>query len=106
MARGRGGSAKGRGREKVTRDYYDRLPSDAEYRQTAHRRAAQQARKAWLIRLLVVAALAVAVHFWGDDLMRLVRGEVQETGASFRQVGDNIKEGRDRRSGAGLVEDR
>jgi hypothetical protein len=106
MARGRGGSAKRGGREKVTRDYYDRLPSDAEYRQTAHRRAAQQARKAWLIRLLVVAALAVAVHFWGDDVIRLVRGEVQETGTSLGQVGDNIKDGRDRRSGADWVEGR
>jgi hypothetical protein len=106
MARGRGGSAKRRGREKVTRDYYDRLPSDTEYKRTAHERAAQQARKAWLIRLLVVAALAGAVYLWGDDVMRLVRGEVQETGASFQRVGGNIKEGRDRRSGADWVEGR
>ncbi|MFB3880518.1 MAG: hypothetical protein ACE149_04605 [Armatimonadota bacterium] len=101
MARGR---AKRGGRAKVTRDYYDRLPSDAEYQRIAHQRASRSALNAWLIRLVILLALAGAVYLWGDDLMGLIRGQAQETRASFQRVGGTIKEGRDRRSGADWVE--
>jgi hypothetical protein len=104
MARGRGGRDLIGGRGKQVRDYYDGIPSDSGYKRTAHQRAVRQSRKAWRIRLLVVALLAGAVYLFGDDVMRMVRRQSQQTGTELRRVGDNIKAGRDRRSGADLTE--
>jgi hypothetical protein len=44
------------------------------------------------------------VYLFGDDVMRMVRRQSQQTGTELRRVGDNIKAGRDRRSGADLTE--
>jgi hypothetical protein len=104
MARGRGRGAQTRGRGKPVKDYYEGLPSDADYMRTAHQRAVHQARNTWLIRLLVVALLAGAVRLWGADVMRLVQLRLHQTGNEVKAVGGNITEGRDRRSGAGLEE--
>jgi len=103
MARGRGRGTPTRGRGKV-RDYYEGIPTDAEYKRVAHQRAVQQSRTAWLIRLLIVALIAVAVYLWGDDVMKLARSEAREAGTEAEEVGGNIREGVDRRSGADWVE--
>ena len=104
MARSNGGGGLKPGRGKNTRDIYEGLPSDANYKRTAHRRAAQQARKAWQVRLLVVAALAVAIYYFGDDVKRMVSAQVSRTSSDVQGVGNSIKEGRDRRSGANFEE--
>jgi len=103
MARGRGRGIPARGRGKV-RDYYEGLPTDGEYKRVAHQRATQGNRKKWLIRLLIVLAIAGAVRLWGDDVMRMLGSEARQTGEDVKQVGNTIKEGRDRRSGADWVE--
>ena len=106
MTRGRGRGGMARGRGKPARDYYEGLPTDAEYKRTAHQRAAGRSRKKWLIRLVVIALLAGAVRLWGADVMRLVRLQTHETGDELKAVGGNITEGRDRRSGVGLGDER
>ncbi len=104
MARGTGRGGKAGGRGTPDRDYYNRLPSDAEYKKTSHQRAAQRARKTWLIRLLVIGALVVAVRLWGADVMRLARVQAHQTGSEVGEVSNNITEGRDRRAGVGFDE--
>jgi hypothetical protein len=104
MARGRGRGAPTRGRGKV-RDYYEGIPTDSQYKRTAHQRSVQRNRKSWLIRLLVVALIAGAVYLWGDDVMRMARSEAQQAGAEAKRVGGNIREGVDRRGGADWVEE-
>jgi hypothetical protein len=103
MARGRGHGTPTRGRGKV-RDYYEGIPTDVEYKRVAHQRAVRQSRKAWLIRLLIVALIAGAVYLWGNDVMRMARSEARETGAELEEVGDHIRGGAARRSGADWVE--
>jgi len=103
MARGRGRGTPTRGRGKV-RDYYEGIPTDAEYKRVAHQRAVQQIRKAWLIRLLIVALIVGAVYLWGDDVMKMARSEAHQTGAELEEVGGNIRGGAARRSGADWVE--
>jgi len=106
MARrgGRGAASRGKGRGREAPDYYSRLPSDEAYKRTAHRRAIHGMIKRWLTRLAVVAAIALVWHLWGDNIKGLVRTQASQTGDEFKQVGGNIKEGRDRRSGADWVE--
>ncbi len=100
MARGRGGGpSRRRGR-----DIYEGLPSDAAYRRTAHKRAVRKTIRAWLVRVAVLAAIALAWYLWGDDVRSMFRVQAQATTEEFEQVGDNIKEGRDRRAGVGWVE--
>jgi hypothetical protein len=103
MARGRGRGTPLRGRGKF-RDYYEGIPTDVEYKRVAHQRAVQRSRKRWLIRLLIVALIAGAVYLWGDDVMRMASSEARQTGAEVKQVGGNIREGVERRSGADWVE--
>ncbi|HUU55433.1 MAG TPA: hypothetical protein VMY87_10995 [Armatimonadota bacterium] len=100
MARRRGkGSSRPRGR-----DIYEGLPSDATYKQTAHKRALRNSIRAWVVRLLVVAAIAFAWHLWGDDVRSMMRVQAHETTEEFEEGADQIKEGRDRRAGVGWVE--
>jgi hypothetical protein len=102
MARGRGGGGTRPARGTQKRDVYDGLPSDADYKRTAHRRATQQARRKWLIRLLVLAVLAAGVYFFGDTIKGAISKQARQTGSELEKVGGNITEGRDRRSGANL----
>ncbi len=106
MARrsGRGAGARGKGRQPEAPDYYNRLPSDTAYKKTAHKRAVQGTIKRWLTRLAVVAALVLAWHLWGENIKGLVKSQASATGQEVKQVGGNITEGRDRRSGADWVE--
>jgi len=100
MAGRRGaGSSRPRGR-----DIYEGLPSDASYKRTAHKRATRKSISRWLVRLLVVAAIALAWHLWGDDVRSMMRTQAHETTAEFEEGSSRIKEGRDRRAGVGWVE--
>lgn len=100
MAGRRGaGSSRPRGR-----DIYEGLPSDASYKRTAHKRALRKSIGAWLVRLLVVAAIALAWHLWGDDVRSMMRAQAHETTEEFEEGANHIKEGRDRRAGVGWVE--
>lgn len=100
MARKRGGgSLRPRGR-----DIYEGLPSDASYKRTAHKRAVRDSIKGWVIRLLVVAAIALAWYLWGDDVRSMVRTQAYERAEEFEEGSGRIKEGRDRRAGVGWVE--
>ena len=106
MARksGRGAGVGGKGRQREAPDYYNRLPSDTAYKKTAHKRAILGAVKRWLMRLAFVAALALVWHFWGENIKALVKTQASDTSQEFKEVGGNITEGRDRRSGADWVE--
>lgn len=100
MARRRGaGSSRPRGR-----DVYEGLPSDASYKRTAHKRAVRNSIRGWVVRLLAVAAIALAWYVWGDDVRSMMRVQAHETAEEFQEGGDRIKEGRDRRAGVGWVE--
>lgn len=100
MARRRGsGSLRPKGR-----DIYEGLPSDASYKQTAHKRAVRGTIKGWVIRLLVVAAIALAWHLWGDDVRSIARTQANERKQAFEDGSGRIKEGRDRRAGVDWVE--
>ena len=100
MARRKGtGSSRSRGR-----DIYEGLPSDASYKRTAHKRAVRSSMRAWLVRLLVVGAIAFAWHLWGDDVRSMMRTQAHETTAEFEEGSSRLKEGRDRRAGVGWVE--
>jgi hypothetical protein len=52
----------------------------------------------------VVALLVFAGWLWGPHLAALVKAQTQSTTEEFREVGDHIRSGVDRRSGAGLDE--
>ena len=104
MARGKGRGTPTRGKTNQVRDYYDGLPSDSQYKQTAHRMAAAQSRNKWLIRLIVLLAIAGAVRLWGADVMRLAKLQAHQTTNEVQGVAGGIKEGRDRRAGAGFDE--
>lgn len=101
---GRGAGSRGKGRQPEAPDYYNRLPSDNAYKQTAHKRAVQNAIKRWLMRLAFVGVLALAWYLWGENIKALVKSQASDTTQEFKKVGGNITEGRDRRSGADWVE--
>jgi hypothetical protein len=86
------------------RDIYEGLPSDAEYKRTAHKRAGQRSIKGGLIRLLVLAVIGVVIWQFGDDVMRMVRVEAHQTSDKLEGVGSHITEGRDRRAGVDWIE--
>jgi len=93
-----------RGREPEPPDYYARTESDVSYIQTAHRRAGQKALRQWLIRAAVVIVLIAGWHFWGPDLVRLVKGKSQAAVQDAKGVGATLQQGRDERSGTGFDE--
>ncbi|MBN1457976.1 MAG: hypothetical protein JXA57_00475 [Armatimonadetes bacterium] len=86
------------------RDIYEGLPTDAEYKRTAHKRAKSQSLKRWLVRFLFLAVIALLVWQFGDDVKRLLRVEAHQVADEMEGVGDHIKEGRDRRAGVDWVE--
>ncbi len=104
MARRRGRSTSTGGKGRQVPDYYEGLPSDSKYKRTAHQRAVSRARSKWLIRLVVVAAIAGAVRIWGADVVRLAKLQARQTAGQVKAVGGGITEGRDRRSGVGFDE--
>jgi len=94
----------GRGGRGRRRDIYEGLPSDAQYKKTAHKRAIQGTIRRWLFRLFVLAAIGLAAWLWGEDLLRAVRVETQQREEEFRRGASHIEEGRDRRSGVDWIE--
>lgn len=99
MGRGRGGR-QSLDRYKEKRDYYEGLPSDTDYVRRARQRGSHRRRTKWLLRFLLLAAIAAAVYLWGDDVLRKVRVQLRGGTGEFKQVGNRIQSGRDARSGA------
>jgi hypothetical protein len=83
---------------------YEGLPSDAEYKRTAHKRAKQQSLRRWLGRLLILAVIGVLVWQFGDDVKRLARVEAHHVADEMQGMGDHITEGRNRRAGVDWIE--
>ncbi len=98
MARGK------RGQSKESTTYYTTSRSDRSYAAGARERMQRQGRKRWLIRFLFVVLLAVGIWQWGDDVLNLVRAEAGSTAQEFKQVGEGIRGGAERRAGAGIDE--
>jgi len=94
----------GRGGRGRRRDIYEGLPSDTQYKRTAHKRAVQGTIRRWIVRLLVLAAIGVAAWLWGDEVLRAFRAEKQQRQEEFRRGASHIEEGRDRRSGVDWIE--
>ena len=104
MGHRRGQTGRGKeGRDPAT--YYAATDSDRRYAQRTRQRVAQQARRRWVIRLAILAALAFVIWLWGDDALRALRVQAHITGQEVRQAGEHIKDGTDRRSGADLLEE-
>lgn len=101
MARRRGSKRPSRDRG---RDYYEGLPTDAQYKRTAHQRAAHRSIKGWIIRLGVLAVLGLLVWSFSDDVARYFRAHAYQTSEGFQEGAGHITEGRDRRAGVDWVE--
>ena len=100
MARrpGRGaGKSKGK-RGSGGTDYLVSSSSDRSYAGQAHQRAVQRGRRRLVIRLAILAVLIFIGAMWGPDVWRMIRTRGQITAEEFEDVGDNIRDGADRRS--------
>ncbi len=86
-------------------EYFVSSSSDRSYAGKAHQRAVQQGRRRLVIRLAILAVLIFIGWMWGPDVWRMIRVRGQVTAQEFEEVGDSIKDGRDRRGGVGLEED-
>ena len=106
MPRGRGTGSAGNSRSRrwEPTSYEVGSKSDLAYAQEAHRRAKRSARRQWLITVLILAGIALAVRTWGPDVLRAARVQTHMTTQEFKQAGDHIRSGAERRSGAGLEE--
>jgi len=100
--RGRQAASSPRGRQKAPPDYYASSESDQTYLQVSRQRVTQKGRRRWLIRLAVLAVLALAAYVWGPTLVHLAKGESAQTVKEFQGMGRHIRSGVERRSGAGL----
>lgn len=101
MARRRG--SRGRSRERG-RDYYEGLPTDAEYKRVAHQRARHRSTRGWVIRIGALAVLGLLIWLFKDDVARYFRVHAYQTGEGFHEGADHIREGRDRRAGVDWIE--
>jgi len=97
--RGRVGETDGRP------EYYATSESDRRYAAEARRRLRQMRNRIWVTRLLVLAVLGLLAYMLGPDLWSLVRAKAGATAEELQQTGDHIRDGADRRAGAGLDED-
>ena len=102
MARRPGrGAGKPKGKRGVGgTEYLVASSSDRSYAGKAHQRSVQQGRRRLVIRLAILAVLIFIGAMWGPDAWRMIRVRGQITAEEFEGVGDSIKDGRDRRSGA------
>lgn len=102
--RGRGDRSTGRRRADETPDYYARSESDVGFLEKSRQRVKTKVQRQWLIRLAVLAVLAAAAYLWGPVLVSQMRSQGEQTAEEVKGVGRHIREGVDRRSGAGLDE--
>jgi hypothetical protein len=102
--RGRGATGRDRGRSSDPSDYYGATESDAKYRQRLRERLRHNAIRRWIIRLSVLAVLAIAGSLWGPSLVTALRVKAKLTENEFQAVGDNVRQGAARRGGAEWVE--
>lgn len=103
MARRRGRDTRARGRDPES--YYEISESDRDYQREVRRRVRRKVIRSWVIRIAVLAVLSFAVWMWGAEVWRVVRLEARETGQEFKGVGEHIRDGAARRSGAELLEE-
>ena len=97
-------SRRDRDKDRESTTYYTTSRSDRTYAAKARDRMRGEGRRRWLIRFLVVVLLAVGVWQWGDDVLNLVRAEAGSTAQEFKQVGEGIRGGAERRAGGGIDE--
>ena len=102
--RGRGDRPAGRGKKDEAPDYYARSESDVGFIEKSHQRVKAKVRRQWITRLIVLALLALAAYIWGPGLIGQARSQGGQTAEELQGVGRHIREGVDRRSGAGLDE--
>ena len=74
--------------------------SDVSYVQDARRRMTRKGRSGLLVRLLVLAVVVAAGVYFAPTVVNIIRGRAAQQAQEFREAGDHLKEGRDRRSGA------
>lgn len=79
-------------------EYLVSSSSDRSYAGKAHQRAVQQGRRRLVIRLAILAVLIFIGAMWGPDVWRMIRVRGQITAEEFEDVGDNIRDGTERRS--------
>lgn len=75
------------------------------YAKAAHQRLRQQAVRRWVIRLAVLAVVVFAAFMWGPGVVRRLKLKAQQTTSEYREAGQAIKEGTERRGGAGMEVD-
>ena len=102
--RGRGDRSAGRRRADDAPDYYARSESDAGFLEKSRERVKAKVRRQRLIRLAVLAVLAVVAYLWGPALVSMLRSQGEQTAEEVQGVSRHIREGVERRSGAGLDE--
>ncbi len=102
--RGRHTTGRDRGRSSDPSDYYVATDSDARYTEKVRQRVRHRVIRTWIIRLLVLLAVATAGYLWGPGLVTALRVKGQRAGHEYQKVGDNIRRGADRRGGAEWVE--
>ncbi len=85
--------------------YYATSDSDRSYASQARRRVKRGELRTWAIRLLVVVALGLLAWAYGPDLWTLVISRAGTTAEDFKQAGDYIHRGAERRGGAELNEE-
>lgn len=100
--RGSGGRAKGRPREPATH-YYDG-ETDQSFVRRARERTARKTRRRLVIQLVILLVLAFAAWMWGPSLVAALQAQGRQTAEEFQEVGEHIRDGRDRRSGANFDE--
>ncbi len=86
------------------RDYYEGLPTDAEYKRTAHQRAVHRSVRGWIIRIGVLLVLGLLIWQLSDNVARYFRVQAYRESEEFREGADHIREGRDRRAGVDWIE--
>jgi fatty acid desaturase len=94
--------AKDRSREPAT--HYYEGETDRTFAQRARERTARKARRRLLIQLAILAVLAFAAWMWGPSVIAAMQTQARQTAEEFQEVGEHIRDGRDRRSGANFDE--
>ncbi len=79
--------------------------SDKRYLEETQHRLRQQAWKRWVMRLVILAVLAVAAKVWGLPLLHQVTHRGEQTVDKVAAGGRGLKASVDERSGANLKDD-
>jgi len=97
-------SARGKDRGGDPATYYVSSESDRRYASDARRRVKRGELRAWAIRLVVLVVVGLLAWAYGPDLWTLLRARAGTTAGEFKEVGDHIHSGAERRAGSELEE--